>query len=483
MDYEQIIAQKDAEIAQLRHELGELKRLLYGRKTERYVPDCGAVHQPGLFDEEYSGELQEDGPKEHITYQRNKRRHHGRNTLPAHLPVVEVVIEPEEDTTGLKKIGQQITETLEYTPASLVLRRTIRPKYADPKEESKGVLMASLPARPIDKCIAEPSLLSHILVSKFVDHLPYYRQIRMFKREFDWQVSASTINDWMAACCTLMEPLYEKLKEKVLASGYIQADESPIKVLDKEKRGSTHRGYQWVYHSPEQGLVLFHYHKGRGQQGPKEILQGYRGYVQCDGYKVYDKLGICEHITLVGCMAHARRKYYKAQGQDSGRADFALHLIGQIYRIEREMKQKGMPPDQRYAYRKKHTQPLMNQWIGWVREEQNKVLPKSLIGKAMSYTQTQWPKLTSILTDGRLQIDNNLIENSIRPLALGRKNYLFAGSHQGAQRIAMMYSFLGSCKKQDINPRIWLRDTLQKLPTHPINRIEELLPGYKKKEV
>jgi len=216
------------------------------------------------------------------------------------LPVREVVIEPEEDTTGLKKIGEEISETLEHTPASLIKRRTIRPKYA--KANDEGIIIANLPSRPIDKSIVEACLLSHILVSKYIDHLPFYRQIQMFKRDFRWEPAQSTMSDWMASCCQLLEPLYNTLKQKILASDYIQADESPIKVLDSDKKGKTHQGYQWVYHDPVQKLVLFNYCKGRGQNGPKELLANYKGYLQCDGYTVYDKIEADPNINLAGWM-------------------------------------------------------------------------------------------------------------------------------------------------------------------------------------
>ena len=304
-------------ISSLELQLAQLYKLLNGFKSESFITEA-VVDQLSLFSEDII-ETEQAPLEQTITYTRERKKHQGRNALPEHLPVREVIIEPEEDTTGLKKIGEEITETLEYTPASLVKRRTIRPKYA--KANGNGILIADLPSRPIDKSIVEASLLAHLLVSKYIDHLPFYRQIQIFKRDFRWEPAQSTLGDWMAGCCQLLEPLYNTLKQKILDADYIQADESPIKVLDSNKKGSTHQGYQWVYHSPIQKLALFNYRKGRGQNGPKELLAGYNGYLQCDGYAVYDKIGADPKITLAGCLVHTRRKFCDALDSDRKRAD------------------------------------------------------------------------------------------------------------------------------------------------------------------
>ena len=462
----------------LRFELEQLKKLVFGSRSER--ADAAQIPgQIGLF-----GDIPQ-GPSaiaetETVSYERDKKRkaHPGRHALPDHLPVREVTVEPEGNTAGMKKIGEEVTETLEYTPASLVRLRTVRPKYA--RAEGDGVLIAPLPERPLPKAVAGASLLAHILVSKYIDHLPFYRQAKIFKRDFGWEPAQSTLSDWMAGCCRLLEPLYDRLKQKILASGYIQADESPIKVLESEKRGSSHRGYHWVYHDPVGRLVLFNYRKGRGQHGPKELLAGYRGVLQCDGYTVYDKIGADPKITLAGCLAHARRKFHESLDSDPERAKWALARFADVYGTERDIKERaGDGFDERRAARTERILPVLAEIKEWIDGESIKVLPKSPIGKAMAYFLNQWPKFTAIFGDGRIELDNNLIENAIRPLALGRKNYLFAGSHRAAQHAAMLYSFFGSCKMQDVNPMEWLADTLQRLPGHSIQRLGELLPGYR----
>ena len=467
-----------AKIVSLEYQLQQLYKLISGFKSENFITEP-AIDQLSLFGQDAIVES-EDIPLEVITYTRDKKKHQGRNALPEHLPVREVIIEPEQDTTGLKKIGEEVTETLEYTPASLIKRRTIRPKYAKP--EGEGILIADLPSRPIDKAIVEACLLAYILVSKYIDHLPFYRQIQMFKRDFGWEPAQSTMSDWMASCCRLLEPLYNTLKQKILASDYIQADESPIKVLDSDKKGKAHQGYQWVYHDPVQKLVLFNYRKGRGQNGPKELLADYNGYLQCDGYTVYDKIGADPKITLAGCLVHARRKFHDALDSDKKRAQIALELFRKMYLEERAIKEAA-PNDfeQRKLVRDTKIKPLLAQIKTWIEQEQFNVLPKSPIGKAMTYYINQYPKLEAIFEDGRIELDNNLIENAIRPMAIGRKNYLFCGSHDAAQNAAMLYSFFGSCKMQNINPREWLKDTLEQIPDHSIQKLEELLPGYQKK--
>jgi len=393
MTYQELLVENSTfkkEISGLKEQLAQLYKLIGGFKSESFITGA-VIDQLSLFPEEAVEEA-EALPQETITYSRDKKKHRGRNALPEHLPVRETVIEPEEDTTGLRKIGEEIGETLEYTPASLVKRRTIRPKYA--KADGYGVLIAPLPTRPIDKAIVEACLLAHILTAKFIDHLPFYRQIRMFKRDFGWEPAQSTMGDWMAGCCQLLEPLYNTLKQKILGSDYIQADESPIKVLDSDKKGSTHQGYQWVYHDPVQKLVLFNYRKGRGQNGPKELLAGYSGYLQCDGYTVYDKIGADPEITLAGCLVHARRKFHDALDSDKKRARTALELFRKMYGQERAIKEQT-PGDfeKRKELRDQKIRPLLVQIKTWIEAEQFNVLPKSPIGKAMTYFVNQYPKL------------------------------------------------------------------------------------------
>ena len=463
------------EIAQLKYQLEQLYKLLSGSKSERYKPTVTDPNQLSLFD---LGEDEQSGTEDQlqtITYTKKKaaKNHVGRNDIPEHFPVEEIIIEPEQDTTDMIKVGEEVTEHVEYTPPVLKKIRTIRPKYA-PKDKEGSFVIADIPLRALPKCMAGESLIIWLIIRKFVEHMPFYRQRQAIKRDFDWDIPSSTINDWFISVCSLLEPLYNRTKDKVLQSGYVQVDESPIKVQDNNKKGSTHQGYQWVYHSPEDKLLFFDYRKGRGKHGPKEILEHYVGLLQSDGYGVYDKIGQKHDIDLGACLVHVRRPYHDALSSDKVRAEYALGIFSQIYAIEATF--KTLSPNQRKEERLTKILPLIKGLKAWVDKECVVVLPKSPIGKAMTYTQNQWNKVMTLFQDGRYELDNNLIENKIRPLALGRKNYLFAGSHVAAQRIAMMYTFFGSCAANDVNPSEWLTFVLDNIAHAKINDLDRFLP-------
>ncbi|MFK7920837.1 MAG: IS66 family transposase [Bacteroidia bacterium] len=474
--------------ARLKFQLAELQRLIFSSKSERYVPQPQQVPNQLSFD---FGELspidqtvEEPGNEEKqvVTYERKKGKHPGRHPIPDHLPTQEVRIEPTEDVSEAEHIADTIVDTLDYTPASLIRRRYIFPRYVKTETNEQGeeqtvIIQGRMPSRPLPKSIAEAGLLAHLIVSKFVYHLPFYRQRQQFEQLYKVKLAKSTVNDWFAGVCALLEPLYNRLKQKVVDCDYLQADESPIRVQDNTKSGKTHRGYQWVYQAPLEGLVLFDYQKGRGKNGPKTILSDFSGKLQTDGYVVYDKLvkGLTP-IKLVGCMAHARRYFFQAKDADP-EAETALAYFTQLYDIERNLREAQASAEQIKEARQQKALPILNTLFDWAGKQQKQALPKSPLGKAIYYLLQRREKLMAYCEDGRLQIDNNLVENSIRPLALGRKNYLFAGSHEAAQRIAMMYSFFASWKKQNVNPYRGIKVVLDRIPEHPINQIEELLPG------
>lgn len=474
--YKAIISNLQLDISHLKLQVKALKKMVFGAHSEKSkAPPESAPGQLSLFEGEGAAVVEEEQMQEVKPHQRRKAKAHpGRNALPEHLPEEVQVIEPEEDTTDMVKIGEERTEYIEYNPASLVRKVIIRPKYARPK--GQGIVIAPLPARPLEKSIAGAGLLAHVEVSKFLYHNPFYRQIQQFRRQYNWTLSAATLNDWHRGVCQLLQPLYDCLWRRVLARGYVQVDESPIKVMDCETKGKTHQGYQWVYHSPEQRLVCFQYRKGRGMHGPQEVLKDYQGYVQCDGYGVYDQLGRKNSaLQLAGCWTHARRKFHDALESDPSVVQIALKFWSQLYRAEDAC--RHLAADDRLQYRLQHHLPIVKELCQWAKLHTGTTPPKSPLGKALYYLNHQWPKLKIVFDDGRLELDNNLIENKIRPLALGRKNYLFAGSPAGAQRIAMMYSFFGSCLANDVEPYAWLKDVLERIPIHPINKLEELLPS------
>ena len=274
---------------QLQHELDQLKRLVFGSRHERFVPSL-PPEQLALGLNIQAVEPPEPS-LETVSYTRTKKQtspekiHTGRMKLPASLPREQVIIEPTEDVSGCTKIGEEITEVLERIPGKLFVRQYVRPKYAKP--DGEGVVIGELPSRPIDKGIAGPGLLAQIIIDKYTDHIPVHRQIQRFERE-GIKLPASTLTDWISATCALLDPLYEVLRKEVLSCTYLQADETPIKVLDKAKKGTTHRGFHWVYHAPQERLVLFDYREGRGREGPTECLKDFKGYLQTDGYVVYE---------------------------------------------------------------------------------------------------------------------------------------------------------------------------------------------------
>ena len=353
------------------------------------------------------------------------------------------------------------------------MRRYVRPRYVS---EDESFYIAPLPNRPIDKGIPGPGLLAQILMDKFVDHLPVYRQVQRYER-LGIKLAESTLGGWLSSTCELLNPLYEALRQSVLGQTYLQADETPIPVLDKKKKSKTHRGYQWAYHSPEIRLVFFEYQPGRGREGPKEHLKDFAGYLQTDGYEVYEWINAQrDDITLLHCMAHARRYFEKALDSDAERAGYTLTEIQKLYAIERHARQADLSDEQRCVLRQEQAVPVLEELHAWLLAQAASVLPKSRIGQAVAYSLRRIKTLSLYTTDGRLEIDNNKIENTIRPIALGRKNYLFAGSHAAAQRIAVFYSLLGSCKLHNIEPYSYLKGVLERLPDHPINQIDDLLP-------
>jgi transposase len=464
---------KDLRIHKLEHQLEQLLRTVYGKKSERYAPTIpGQISLPLDIPVMDKPEPQ----KETITYERTKptgkSKHKGRLPLPEHLERVDVNIEPKEDVTGLVKIGEEITEQLECEPGKLYVKRYRRSKYAKPKGE--GIIMGELPCFILPKGIAGASLLALIIIQKYVDHLPLYRQIEMFKR-MGIEIPSSTMSDWVGMCIKELIPLYEALKAKLLSANYLMADETPIKVLDRDKNGNIHLGYYWVYRDPHSGLVLFDYRPGRGRDGPTEILKNFEGFLQTDGYNVYENFDT-KKITLFHCMAHARRKFDEALSNDQRRAEYFLLEIQKLYDVERTCRELNYSHGQRQDLRQEKALPVLEKLHQWLKDNMNAGTPKSAIRIAVNYSLQRWEKLMLYASNGMLEIDNNLVENSIRPVALGKKNYLFAGSHESAKRAAMIYSLLGTCKLKGVEPFAWLKNVFEVLPDWKFNRLDELLP-------
>ncbi|TPE43339.1 IS66 family transposase [Pontibacter mangrovi] len=472
------VVQLEDEVSYLKAQLAMFRRMQFGQKRERFEGDA---HQTALPFEAAEQEVEEQQQeiKQKIEYVRQRPRHQGRAKLPGHLPVVEVEIHPEGDLSEMVCIGREVTEELDSEPARFFIRRYVRYKYA-PKDKA-GVVIGTLPERVIDKGIPGAGLLASILVDKYADHLPLYRQKQRFSRE-GISLASSTIEGWTKEALLKLEPLYEQLLFDTKAKGYLQVDESPIKVLDSDKKGATHQGYYWVYHSPLDKTVLFDYQPTRAAVGVKAMLDSFQGYLQTDGYAVYEKYGRKKEVTHLACWAHARREFERALDNDRARAERALTLIQLLYATERKAREEGLDARQIKELRLSESLPVLNELGKWIFKEIKNTLPKSQIGKAMAYAYARWDALSAYLYDGELQIDNNLVENAIRPLALGRKNYLFAGSHEAAKRAGMIYSFLAICKKHEVNPYQWLKYTLENIMSINHKNLKDLYPqNFKEK--
>ena len=472
-EYERLLqTEKDLEKAKLeqsylRQEIANLKRMLFGKKSERFAKD--PTPKP-----------QEERSIPNTATKDTASSGHRREPIPANLPREEVIIEPEENTEGLTRIGMAESEYYAYIPGKLVVIRVIRPKYLN--KETGEIIIAPMPVMPIPYSNAGASILAHIAVSKFVDHQPLYRQSQILKRNQGVHLAESTLNGWFSGTCNLLDPLYDTLKTEVQASPYLQADETPIPVLTKDKPGSTHKGYQWVYHSYPKKLVCFDYHKSRSREGPSAFLKDFSGTLQTDAYQAYDLFEDKENVELLACWAHARRYFEKALDSDKTRAAYALSEIRKLYAIEGLGRDQQMTPDQIQLLRVNQAVPILSSLKAWIEQQQPDVLPKSPIGKAFAYSLSLWDRLERYTKNGHWLIDNNLIENTIRPVTLGRKNYLFAGSHAGAARAAMMYSFFGSCKLNGINPWEWLSYVLSVIPNYKVSQLKDLLPSNYKKQ-
>lgn len=474
------IDEQDIIIATLRHEMDQLKKMVFGSRSERFVPGAHpsqltldivaeTLAAPTVLSTqtvEYTRTVKED--KKAVV-------HPGRSPLPDHLRRVEIVLEPDAIPAGAKRMGEEITEELEYQPGELFVNRFVRPKYVVAVTEDGGtrIAIAPLPVRPLDKAIAGATLLTFLITQKYIYHMSLYRLMAQLE-QMGFKLPYSTLTDWVSGTARLIAPLYEALKTDVLQSGYVHVDETRIKVLDKDKKGQTHKGWFWVYNNSPGKLVFFDYQEGRDKEGPGDILDGYKGYLQVDGYGVYDSIGQAKEITLLYCMAHARRKFVESADNNKALAEHALEQMQQLYAIERDC--KDMNAEARQAVRQRQAVPVLEALGKWMKEQYVQVTPNSPIARALAYSIKRWEGLSRYTTNGILHIDNNAVENSIRPVAIGRKNYLFCGSHQAAQRTAMLYSLLGTCKMNGVNPSDWLKDVLERIPAHPINRIRELLP-------
>lgn len=470
-------------IQSLQLQLNELKKIIFGSKGEKFIAASSNenIVQADMFPEDKLGEHTAVKTTLIKSFEKHQTKltikHPGRNPLPDNLRREVITLQPNEDVSNLKEVGKEIKEMLEYQPGELYVKQIIRPEYIKPSADGLTAkrVIAPLPAVPLEKAIAGPSLLTHLLVSKFVDHQPVYRQLEIFKRQ-NVNINYSTVSGWIKDTMALIEPVYNLHCKDVLNTNYLNADETTIKVLDKDKKATTHQGYYWVYYDTQRKLALFDYQPGRGALYPKAMLHNFKGYLQSDGYDAYESFDKIEGVTTLCCWAHARRKFYEALDYDQANAQNVLEQIQQLYQIESHCREQNFTPEQIKDHRQQHSLPLLNTLEKLLKALLVKTLPSSPLGKAIAYTLKRWDKLCLYTTNGILQIDNNLVENSIRPVALGRKNYLFAGSHERAQDAAMLYSLFATCRLHNINPEHWLNHLLENINSTSKESLHLLLP-------
>jgi len=487
-DHQRVVADHQklaSENLDLKQRIAWFERMMFGRKSERFVPSEEGLGQLKLeFEAAAAQELEQTVRQmieahERKVPQKKGDAHKGRLPIPADIPRVEEVIEPMEDVSGMKRIGEDVTEVLEYDPGRVWVRRIVRPKYAraEAGEDAGRGQVVQAPAKglPLGRSKAGVSLIAHILISKYVEHLPLHRLIARFARS-GLKIPPATMGQWVKTGADPLLILYEAYKKIIFKSFYLQMDETTLKVLEDGK-GKTHLGYLWAVFDPINKLPFFFYQTGRDHRGPKKLLESFAGVLQCDGFSVYETLNKkLKELALMNCLAHIRREFFDAQSNDAERATTALTLIKLLYHVEEKARDMGLDAKQRLELRLKESKPVFDTLGGWLQTQYDKVTPASAIGKAVKYALNRWKNMTLLFANGHIEIDNNLVENIIRPAAIGRKNYLFAGSHEAAQRSAMLYTFFAACKHHDIDPEKWLIDVLNRINDHKTCRLEELMP-------
>jgi transposase len=477
---------KDIKIQALTLELAYLRRTRYGAKSEA----LSQVHRD-LFEDSWNEDLAaveaelEQVTEPAPTVAKPKRPRAGRQPLPPHLPRIEHLHEPDSCQCGqcgkdLVKIGEDITEQLDVEPAKFLVHRHIRPQYACKTCET--ITAAPIPPAVIDGGMAAVGLLSWVLISKFVDHLPLYRLEQMAARD-QLILSRSTLGDWVGRLGVALQPLADRLAEHLKRRSTLHADETPVPQLDPGS-GKTKKAYLWAYRSndlePGPPIVVFDYQPGRSGGHAKNFLDGWHGHLMVDDYAGYKHLFAADRdgappCTEGACFAHARRKFFDLhQANHSPMAQEALQRIGRLYEIERQARDLSI--EARQQLRQERAVPELDALHRWLIQARAQTANGGGSAKALDYTLKRWPALIRYAKTGHLPIDNNPIENTLRPIAVGKKNWLFAGSERAGKRAAAIQTLLGTAKLNGLDPAAWLRDTLEKLPTHPNSRIDELLP-------
>jgi transposase len=472
-----------AALDEARAVIADLRRQLFGVKADRLTPAQAA--QMLALQQDVVDAVERPGPVSDEVLADERRGHPRRRRLPRGLPVAieteTITLEPETTTCPccgepLRRIGEEVTEETDLIPAKLIRRRIVRPKYACRCGEA-GVAIAPLPPRLIPQSTLGLGLAVHILLTRYDDHLSFYRLEHQFAERYGVRVPRQQMVQWVEHLAEWLRPIYDAMWRDMLASGYLQVDETPVRVLDPDVKGRAPRAYLWFYAAPG-GDVLLEFDRHRSLAPVQHRLQGFTGTIQTDAYQVYQALARQQPgLTRIGCLAHVRRRFYAALQEHTADAIWFIAQIGSLYRIEREI--RDQPGLLRYAGRQQHDAPAI--WAALKAKAeilQPTVLPKSTMGKAIHYFLDEYDALVGYLRDGRFQIDNNLIENDIRPTAVGRRRWLFIGHPDAGWRSAVIYSVVVSCRRRGINPETYLTDVLRRLPSLKITDIDALLPAH-----
>jgi transposase len=488
-----LIAQLDASEARRIKTENLLRQLLAarsGRRSEQISDEQLALFEAelkaqGVNIEELSkdkdaGSNPDDNDPPASTGRRAEANSRGRRALPGHLKRERIVHDLDEAEKhcavceqDLREFGEEMSERYEFIPAQLIVVEDVCKKYSC----ACTVKTAGKPSQPIEKSTAGASLLTQVIVAKFADHLPLHRQAKIFRR-FGVELSDRTMCGWMRQCAELLEPLYQNLKDFILASKVVGTDDTPVKVLDR-KLPQTRKGRIWPYVGDrDHPAVIYDYTPTRERAGPERFLKDFRGHLQADAYAVYDSFfkdpnrGMVE----VGCWAHARRHFHNALENDTPRMGGVLAMIARLYEVEQDGRRNGWRGEELRLLREREARPMLNQLHEYLHSIREQVLPKSEAGQAVAYALKNWAALTRYCSDGDLLIDNNGTERSLRSFAVGRNNWTFFGSDNGGRTAAVLRSFVTSCELARIDPFAWFRDVLGRIAEHPVKRIEELLP-------
>jgi len=475
------IAELQAEIVILKEELAWFRRQVFGAKTERFVSQNPLQYKLELDIEKKNED--EIFDTEEVSYTRTKKskntdqKGHGRCAWPAHLRREQKVIQPDFDTTGYTKISEKVTETLQYTPPRFWVLQEVRGVYKKDDAETTEIRVPPLPLRAIEQGNVGNGVIAQLLVDKCTFHQPLYRLAKKWEASSDVHIPESNLYDWFAKGCFWFEAIRREMLKKITGSGYVQLDESTLRVKINEKKGKCHLGNMIVVHSPLDKLVVFTYRDSKDRFGPQEVLgNDFKGVLQTDCCPSYNMFASSHQIVHAGCNAHSRRYFEETLGSDQKNATHMLELYQELFAVEKFAAQNNYDFNQRLSIRQEKSKPIIESMKTWLDNTIYEQIPKGKLGKAVAYSLNHWKQLTVFLEDGRIELSNNDIENVIRLLAMGRKNFMFAGSVQGAKNLATIYSIMATCRLNNINPYDYTLFALDQLPSIKSSEVQNLIP-------